>query len=92
MLVKVDGQASRGAYSLIEYSHAPGAPGPLAHVHHAHEEAFYVLDGQLTLIVDGETITLNPGECSVAPLSFQNLQIPTPLSLADECLTQLLQK
>ena len=33
MIVKVSGTASRGAYSLIEYSHSPGAPGPPPHVH-----------------------------------------------------------
>lgn len=31
---------SRGAYAAIEYSHAPGAAGPPAHVHAEHEEAF----------------------------------------------------
>ncbi len=32
---KIDASQTRGAYSLIEYSHAPGAAGPPAHVHHA---------------------------------------------------------
>jgi mannose-6-phosphate isomerase-like protein (cupin superfamily) len=67
MLVKIDGQASRGAYSLVEYIHQPHAPGPQAHVHCSHEEAFYILDGQLTLTIDGEAITLNPGEFWVVP-------------------------
>ena len=49
MIVRIDGDASRGAYSVIEYSHAAGALGPPAHVHHHHEEAFYVIDGELTL-------------------------------------------
>jgi uncharacterized RmlC-like cupin family protein len=54
MTVKVSGAASRGAYSLIEYSHAPGAPGPPAHLHREHEEAFYVLEGELTLEAGGQ--------------------------------------
>jgi len=49
MTVKISGAASYGAYSLIEHSQAPGAPGPPAHLHRDHEEAFYVVEGELTL-------------------------------------------
>jgi mannose-6-phosphate isomerase-like protein (cupin superfamily) len=67
MIVKVDGQASQGAYALFEYSHAAGAAGPPAHVHAFHEEAFYIIEGQLTLAIDNQIITLSPGECWVVP-------------------------
>jgi mannose-6-phosphate isomerase-like protein (cupin superfamily) len=67
MIVKVDGASSRGAYSLIEYSHAPGAPDPPAHLHQHSEEAFFVLEGQLSLTVDGTTLTLAAGESAVVP-------------------------
>ncbi len=67
MIVKVDSQASRGAYSLFEYSHAAGAAGPPAHIHAFHEEAFYIMEGQLTLTIDDQIITLSPGECWVVP-------------------------
>jgi mannose-6-phosphate isomerase-like protein (cupin superfamily) len=67
MTVKVSGAASRGAYSLIEYSHAPGAPGPPAHVHREHEEAFYVLEGELTLAVGDSSVTVRAGQTVVVP-------------------------
>ncbi|MER8184932.1 cupin domain-containing protein [Kitasatospora sp. NPDC094015] len=67
MTVKIDGAATGGAYSLIEYSHAPGAEGPPPHVHRRHEEAFRVLAGELTLDIDGRTVTLGPGEYAVVP-------------------------
>ncbi|MGI8451485.1 MAG: cupin domain-containing protein [Streptosporangiaceae bacterium] len=67
MIVKVSGTASRGAYSLIEYSHSPGAPGPPPHVHREHEEAFFVLEGQLTLAVGPDTITVQAGQTAVVP-------------------------
>ena len=67
MIVKVSGTASRGAYSLIEYSHSPGAPGPPPHVHREHEEAFFVLEGQLTLAVGPDTITVPTGQAAVVP-------------------------
>ena len=60
MIVKVSGAASRGAYSLIEYSHRPGAPGPPPHVHRQHEEAFFVLEGELTLAVGPDVVTVGP--------------------------------
>jgi len=67
MVVKVGGAESRGAYSLIEYSHAPGAEGPPAHVHRRHDEAFYVLEGQLTLAVGTAVVTVGPGQSVMVP-------------------------
>jgi mannose-6-phosphate isomerase-like protein (cupin superfamily) len=67
MIVKVSGAASRGAYSLIEYSHSPGAPGPPPHVHRQHEEAFFVLEGELTLAVGPDLVTVGAGQTAVVP-------------------------
>jgi mannose-6-phosphate isomerase-like protein (cupin superfamily) len=67
MVVKIGGEESRGAYSLLEYSHAAGAKGPPAHVHHHHEEAFMVLEGELTLVVDGSPVRVGPGQSAVVP-------------------------
>jgi len=67
MVVKLDSQATLGAYSLIEYEHAAGAPGPPAHVHYEHEEAFHVLSGELTVDIDEQTITIHPGGYAVVP-------------------------
>ena len=67
MIVKVSGAASRGAYSLIEYSHSPGAPGPPPHLHREHEEAFFVLEGELTLAVGPDLVTVRAGQTAVVP-------------------------
>ncbi|MCQ1577687.1 cupin domain-containing protein [Streptomyces parvus] len=67
MTVKIDSSATGGAYSLIEYSHAPHAPGPPPHVHEHHEEAFRVLAGELSLDVGARTLTLGAGEYAVVP-------------------------
>jgi mannose-6-phosphate isomerase-like protein (cupin superfamily) len=67
MIVKLDSTATLGAYSLIEYEHLAGAPGPPAHIHREHEEAFRVLDGELTLDVEGSTFTIGPGGYAVVP-------------------------
>jgi mannose-6-phosphate isomerase-like protein (cupin superfamily) len=67
MIVKADSEATAGAYSLIEYSHAAGALGPPVHIHNEHEEAFYVLDGALTLLLGDETVTVEAGGFAVVP-------------------------
>ena len=51
-----------GAYTLLDYQAPPDLPGPLPHWHQRYTEAFYVLEGRLTLHVDGEERTLGPGE------------------------------
>lgn len=67
MTVKIEGRSVRGAYSLIEYSHEAGAPGPPPHVHHQHEEMFGVVAGELTVHVDDQVITLAAGDYAVVP-------------------------
>jgi mannose-6-phosphate isomerase-like protein (cupin superfamily) len=67
MIIKAGAAATSGAYALIEYTHAAGASGPPAHVHYEHEEAFYVLDGQLTLLLGEETVRVDAGGFVVVP-------------------------
>jgi mannose-6-phosphate isomerase-like protein (cupin superfamily) len=64
--VDVPGAETGGAYSVVELSGREGDMPPL-HVHHHEDEAFYVLDGRLTLFVGGEQLKLEAGECAVAP-------------------------
>lgn len=70
LTLKVSGAASRGAYSLIEHSHAPGVPGQPAHLHRDHDEAVYVIEGELTLAIGefGEaSVTIRAGQAAVVP-------------------------
>jgi quercetin dioxygenase-like cupin family protein len=49
-----------GAYGLVESTIAPGASPPL-HVHRREDEAFYVLEGEMTFRHDGEDHPAGPG-------------------------------
>jgi quercetin dioxygenase-like cupin family protein len=49
MLFKATGEDNGETFSLIEQVLPPGFAPPL-HVHHAEDEAFYVLDGELTFV------------------------------------------
>jgi quercetin dioxygenase-like cupin family protein len=46
--IKLPGSNVGGAYSLLEIEVPPGN-GPRLHVHHAADEAFYVLEGELSI-------------------------------------------
>lgn len=49
-----------GAYSLTEHL-VTAASNPPMHVQRDEDEAFYVLDGEIDFVVDGETATATPG-------------------------------
>lgn len=50
-----------GDFVVLELTADPGFAGPRPHVHHTHEELFYVLDGEFDFFVGGETRQLGPG-------------------------------
>jgi quercetin dioxygenase-like cupin family protein len=54
------GEETDGAYTLFEGS-VPAGAGPPPHVHTREVEAIYVLEGELTFHVNGETSVLGPG-------------------------------
>ena len=48
MVMKEDGTHTRETLGLAEFEVPPqGSATPLPHIHHAHEEGFYVLEGEL---------------------------------------------
>jgi quercetin dioxygenase-like cupin family protein len=64
--VKVEGAQTGGSWSMVELAGPRGDMPPL-HVHVDEDEAFYVLEGRLTVFVGDEEIVLEPGDCAVAP-------------------------
>jgi mannose-6-phosphate isomerase-like protein (cupin superfamily) len=64
--VHVDGDASDGALALLDERGRRGDMPPL-HVHRRDDEAFYVLEGELTLFVADGQIVLGPGQAALAP-------------------------
>ena len=64
--IPISGAATDGAFALLEVSGPPGDQPPL-HVHHDHDEGFYVLEGELTLWVGDAVHVLRAGEGMLAP-------------------------
>jgi mannose-6-phosphate isomerase-like protein (cupin superfamily) len=66
--VQEDGAHTRGTFGLAEFAFPPHAPAPPPHVHHAHEEGFYILEGELEFLVGGERIQVGQGTFILVPI------------------------
>lgn len=64
---KADSAATAGAWSLLEYEAPPHFEGPPPHWHALVTEAFYVLAGTLTFVIEERTITAGPGAFVLVP-------------------------
>jgi quercetin dioxygenase-like cupin family protein len=67
MVAKVREGHTGGAYSVHDNIIPPESPGPRPHIHRHHEEAFYVIEGELTVRVGPRTITAPAGSFVVIP-------------------------
>jgi mannose-6-phosphate isomerase-like protein (cupin superfamily) len=63
--VHLRSEESGGQVSVIETAPGPGAGPPLHH--HDFDEAFYVLEGELTFRLRDEMVTAGPGDLVFAP-------------------------
>jgi quercetin dioxygenase-like cupin family protein len=64
--ILVRAEQSEGRVGVVESAMPAGAPGPPLHLHDF-DEAFYVLEGELTLQVGDELIKAGAGELAFAP-------------------------
>ena len=55
------------SYALTEWEVEPGAQGPPVHIHHQHDEGFYVMSGHFGFDLDGITIYGKPGAHVLVP-------------------------
>jgi quercetin dioxygenase-like cupin family protein len=62
---KASKEETRGAYALIE--HTVEGDGPPPHIHKTEEQAFYVLDGQLNVLIGERTVTATAGAFVLVP-------------------------
>lgn len=62
--VKADSEATSGAYSFVE---ASGTIGATPHVHHGHDEAYYVVEGRVTFLLGDDPTTVGAGSFILVP-------------------------
>ncbi len=58
---------SDGALAIYEYVSEPGVVGPPQHVHHGHDETFYVVAGTYEVTIGSEFVELQPGAFLYVP-------------------------
>ena len=84
--VKASGDQTGGAVGIVELVSPAGYETPL-HVH-TDDEAFYVLEGKMTLFVGDQVIKLGPGSYAFAPrgiphgFRFEGPQVLLNIALA----------
>jgi quercetin dioxygenase-like cupin family protein len=66
MVLKATAESTGGAFGLVESLIAPGAAPPL-HVHYEEDEAFYVLEGELTFQCGERTARATAGSFVFLP-------------------------
>lgn len=59
--LKATGEETGGTFALWETTTPPGNPGPPPHVHCNEDEAFFLLEGRLELVVEGHVSVIGPG-------------------------------
>ncbi len=64
--IKASGDSTAGRAAVIE-NWAPRGHGSPMHVHHREDEWFYVLSGELTFAVGGETVVATAGSFVYGP-------------------------
>jgi quercetin dioxygenase-like cupin family protein len=67
MTYKVAGEQSNGQWLVLEYAAPPRSVGPAPHWHKVTTEHFYVLEGTLSVDVDGQVSALGVGGYAFVP-------------------------
>jgi quercetin dioxygenase-like cupin family protein len=65
--ILADAASTNGRYGLVDMIEVPAGDMPPLHIHHAEDEGFLLLEGELSLFLPGREIALRPGEFVLAP-------------------------
>ena len=65
--ILADAASTDGRYGLVDMIDVPAGDMPPLHIHHATDEGFLLLDGEVSLFLPGREIALKPGEFVLAP-------------------------
>jgi len=71
MVVKATGADSGGSFAMLEAAEPPNF-GPPLHIHHDCAEAFYVLEGEYRIFIEGEEHRCPAGSFVLIPSGLQH--------------------
>ena len=79
-LLKITGTQTENRYAMAEIITTPDGLVPL-HVHHREDEAFYVLDGEVTFTIGDDTFDTGPGGFAFGPRDIPHrYTVQTPVA------------
>jgi quercetin dioxygenase-like cupin family protein len=55
-LVRVSSAQSGGEFEVVELGTPPGGGGPPPHIHHEHDECFYIIEGTYTFLFGNQEV------------------------------------
>jgi quercetin dioxygenase-like cupin family protein len=67
VVLKTEGRHSGGQLAAYEFAMPPRTAGPPLHLHRTWDEAFSVLDGEMTFLIDGRTHVCPAGSFVFVP-------------------------
>jgi quercetin dioxygenase-like cupin family protein len=76
-VIKATADDTGGAMTIVEVTEPPGAEAPL-HVHHREDEAFWVLEGSVTLYVGDAVVEAGPGDYAFGPRDIPHRYVVGP--------------
>jgi quercetin dioxygenase-like cupin family protein len=74
LTVKASGAETGNAFAQF-VTDGPRGTAPPLHIHHNEDEAFYILDGEVTVLVGDERIDLRAGDYCFAPRGIRHAWI-----------------
>lgn len=66
------GDDTHGTVSFWEFTLPAGRTGPPPHVHHGHDELFYIVEGCLTVHTGSEDVAVGPRSLVIVPKGAQH--------------------
>jgi mannose-6-phosphate isomerase-like protein (cupin superfamily) len=76
VIVHLSGEDTEGRFSLLEFLQPPDYMTPL-HVHRRADQAFYVLEGELTFYLPGLSLSAGPGGSAYGPIGVPHVDHTT---------------
>jgi mannose-6-phosphate isomerase-like protein (cupin superfamily) len=66
------GTETHDLVSFWEFTLPGGGQGPPPHVHHGHDEIFYIVEGRVTVFTDGDPLIAERGDLVIVPRGAQH--------------------